>query len=49
VRGCRVTIRGIKASAASTGGSLTLIESIIHGGPPRHVHAHEDESLYVLD
>jgi mannose-6-phosphate isomerase-like protein (cupin superfamily) len=40
---------GIKASAASTGGSLTLIESRIQGGPPRHVHAHEDESFYVLD
>jgi mannose-6-phosphate isomerase-like protein (cupin superfamily) len=40
---------GIKASAASTGGSLTLIESRIQGGPPRHVHTHEDESFYVLD
>jgi mannose-6-phosphate isomerase-like protein (cupin superfamily) len=40
---------GIKASAASTGGSLTLIESRLHSGPPRHVHDHEDESFYVLD
>jgi mannose-6-phosphate isomerase-like protein (cupin superfamily) len=40
---------GTKASAASTGGSLTLVESRIEGGPPRHVHAREDESFYVLD
>jgi quercetin dioxygenase-like cupin family protein len=40
---------GTKASAASTAGSLTLVESRIQGGPPRHVHAHEDESFYVLD
>jgi mannose-6-phosphate isomerase-like protein (cupin superfamily) len=40
---------GIKASAASTGGSLTLIESRLHSGPPRHVHDREDESFYVLD
>ena len=39
----------LKASGASTGGSLTLIETVIDGGPPRHVHAHEDESFYVLD
>lgn len=40
---------GIKASAASTGGSLTLIESRLSSAPPRHVHAHEDECFYVLD
>jgi mannose-6-phosphate isomerase-like protein (cupin superfamily) len=40
---------GIKASAESTGGSLTLIESLLRSGPPRHVHDHEDESFYVLD
>jgi quercetin dioxygenase-like cupin family protein len=40
---------GIKASAASTGGSLTLIESRLTTGPPRHVHTNEDESFYVVD
>jgi mannose-6-phosphate isomerase-like protein (cupin superfamily) len=40
---------GVKASALSTGGSLTLIESTIEGGPPRHVHSHEDEGFYLLD
>jgi mannose-6-phosphate isomerase-like protein (cupin superfamily) len=41
-------VRGLKASGASTNGSLTLIESTIDGGPPRHLHRHEDESFYVL-
>lgn len=40
---------GIKASAVSTGGSLTLIESTLTSAPPRHVHDREDESFYVLD
>jgi mannose-6-phosphate isomerase-like protein (cupin superfamily) len=39
----------VKASRASTGGTLTVIESRIGGGPPLHVHTHEDESFYVLD
>src|SRR6266545_6843927 len=40
----------VKASGRSTGGSLTLIEVAIDGGPPRHTHTHtrEDESFYVL-
>jgi quercetin dioxygenase-like cupin family protein len=38
----------VKASGRSTGGSLTLIEVTIDGGPPRHTHAREDESFYVL-
>ena len=40
---------GLKAAAASTGGSLTLYESRLSTAPPRHVHSHEDESFYVLD
>jgi hypothetical protein len=28
----------VKASRRSTGGSLTLIEAAIDGGPPRHTH-----------
>jgi quercetin dioxygenase-like cupin family protein len=40
---------GTKASAASTAGSLTVIESTLTSGPPRHVHDREDESFYVLD
>ena len=39
---------GVKASRASTGGSLTLIDSTIDGGPPRHTHRNEDESFYLL-
>jgi mannose-6-phosphate isomerase-like protein (cupin superfamily) len=38
----------VKASGRSTGGSLTLIELAIDGGPPRHTHTREDESFYVL-
>ena len=38
----------VKASGRSTGGSLTLIEVTIGGGPPRHIHTREDESLYLL-
>ena len=38
-----------KATAASTGGALTIMESVVRQGPPRHVHAHEDECFYVLE
>ena len=38
----------VKASRRRTGGSLTLIEATIDGGPPKHTHTHEDESCYVL-
>ena len=40
---------GTKASAASTAGSLTVIESTLTSGPPRHLHDREDESFYILD
>lgn len=39
----------LKASVASTGGGLTLIESRTTGGAPRHVHTREDEYFYVLE
>jgi quercetin dioxygenase-like cupin family protein len=39
----------LKASGASTGGSLTLIESRTRGGAPWHVHSREDECFYVLE
>ena len=39
----------VKASGRSTGGSLTVIEATIDGGPPRHTHSREDEGFYVLD
>ncbi len=39
----------LKASRASTGGSLTVLEARLQHGPPLHVHAYEDESFYVLD
>ncbi len=40
-----------KVRGAETGGVLTVLESEIAAGdgPPYHVHAHEDETLYVLD
>ncbi len=39
----------VKASARSTGGSLTLIESRTTGGAPLHVHTREDEYFYVVE
>jgi mannose-6-phosphate isomerase-like protein (cupin superfamily) len=38
----------VKATAAVTAGALTVMESTIRQGPPRHVHANEDECFYVL-
>lgn len=40
---------GVKASRASTGGMLTLIESKTTGGAPLHVHSREDEYFYVIE
>jgi mannose-6-phosphate isomerase-like protein (cupin superfamily) len=40
--------RAVKSSGASSGGSLTLIESDTDGGAPWHVHEREDEAFYVL-
>ncbi len=41
----------VKATAAQTGGSLSVIEVLAApgGGPPPHVHADEDEIWFVLD
>jgi mannose-6-phosphate isomerase-like protein (cupin superfamily) len=39
----------LKASAASTDGALTLIESRTTGGAPPHVHSREDECMYVVE
>jgi len=39
----------VKAGRASTGGSLTLIESHTSGGAPMHIHSREDECFYVLE
>jgi mannose-6-phosphate isomerase-like protein (cupin superfamily) len=39
----------LKASAASTDGVLTLIESRTTGGAPHHVHSREDECMYVVE
>lgn len=41
----------IKAGTAATNGSLALVENVIPPlqGPPRHVHAREDEAWYVLE
>jgi mannose-6-phosphate isomerase-like protein (cupin superfamily) len=39
----------LKASRASTGGALTLIESRTEGGAPPHMHSREDECFYVVE
>ena len=41
----------LKATDASTGGNLVLLENLTApgGGPPAHVHTREDEFFYVLD
>lgn len=41
----------IKATAAETGGALTVLEVKTDpgSGPPPHTHAHEDEGFYVLE
>ena len=40
-----------KSTGESTGGSLVLLENLTApgGGPPPHIHTHEDEFFYVLD
>jgi quercetin dioxygenase-like cupin family protein len=40
-----------KATAETTGGSLTVLEvdAMPGAGPPPHVHTREDETFYVLD
>jgi mannose-6-phosphate isomerase-like protein (cupin superfamily) len=40
---------GMKASRLSTGGTLSVFETVIEAGPPLHVHDREDECLYVLE
>lgn len=38
----------VKASAAATGGVMTLMRSDTQGGAPWHVHTREDECFYVV-
>ena len=38
----------LKASAGSTGGQLTVFTLVVDGGPPRHTHTREDESIYLF-
>ncbi len=40
---------GVLATRESTRAALTVMESRIDGGPPLHVHDHEDEAFYVLE
>lgn len=40
---------GVKASAHSTSGGFTMIESHAAGGAPWHVHTREDEYFYIVD
>lgn len=39
----------VKASASSTGGMFSVIESRTTGGAPLHVHTREDEYFYVVE
>lgn len=39
----------VKAGRASTGGSITLMESHTRGGAPMHVHSREDECFYIME
>ncbi len=41
----------IKVSSQDTGGNLTIFEYAGHekGGPPMHIHPHQDEIFYVLE
>ncbi len=41
----------LKATGDSTNGALVLLENLTvpGGGPPPHVHTHEDEFFYALD
>ena len=40
-----------KARGSETGGTMTAFETIVAvgEGPPLHVHANEDEAVYVLE
>ena len=38
----------LKASAGATGGQLTVFTLSLDGGPPRHTHTREDESIYLF-
>jgi mannose-6-phosphate isomerase-like protein (cupin superfamily) len=38
----------LKASADSTCGQLTVFTLAVDGGPPRHTHTREDESIYLF-
>ncbi len=38
----------VKASAGVTGGSLTVMTLTVDGGPPRHTHTREDESIFLF-
>jgi len=40
----------VKATGERTGGHLVVLENVVPpgGGPPPHLHAHEDEFVYVL-
>ncbi|HEX4247915.1 MAG TPA: quercetin 2,3-dioxygenase [Pseudonocardia sp.] len=40
-----------KATRESTGGAFALVEASVPpgGGPPPHLHTHEDEAFYLLD
>jgi mannose-6-phosphate isomerase-like protein (cupin superfamily) len=41
----------VKVSSEETGGAYSLLEETTppEGGPPPHLHANEDETLYVLE
>jgi quercetin dioxygenase-like cupin family protein len=44
-------LMNVKASSDDTGGSLTVIDSLVtpDANPPMHVHHSKDEAFYMLD
>jgi quercetin dioxygenase-like cupin family protein len=40
----------VKVDGSKTGGTMTVVESVVPpaSGPPRHVHSREDETFYVI-
>lgn len=46
-----ITTNNFKVSGKDTGGGLFALEQTFHerGGPPRHLHPHQDEWFYAIE
>jgi quercetin dioxygenase-like cupin family protein len=52
MKGVTANTLDVKVSAADSGGRLAMLEQIgqsPNGGPPRHLHADQDEFFYALE